>query len=337
MMTENPFGTETTGLGTAGSGTTDYGTTGAGTNDYTGTTGYQDGGSSKKDVAKDEAANVAGEGKGAAQNVAERAKTEAKNVAYEAKNSARDLLHQAKSDLTDQAGTQQAKAAEGIRNISSQLRTMANAPDQQGVAADLVRQAADRSESVASWLDNRDPGSLLNEVKSFARQRPGTFLLLAAGAGLLAGRLGRSLQAGAPETGTAAGYGSTAATVPPYPIQPPAAEGSLDAGAGAPLYDHAELGEPAYTEQAYSEPTYGEQPAYGEPATGQPAYGEQTYGEQPAYGEPATGQPAYGEQTYGEQPAYGEPGVGEPGPGEPGYGEPRRRDTDDTEGGGRPL
>jgi hypothetical protein len=324
----SPPATQNTGYG---GGTTGYGASATGTTDYTGAPGYQDAASSKKDVAKEEASNVAGEAKGAAQNVAETAKTEAKNVAYEAKNSARDLLHQAKSDLTDQAGTQQAKAAEGIRNISSQLRTMANAPDQQGVAADLVRQAADRSEAVASWLDNRDPGSLLNEVKSFARQRPGTFLLLAAGAGLLAGRLGRSLQAGAPETRTSTGVGSTASTVPPYPVQPPATEGSLDAGVGAPLYDHAELGEPAYTQQAYSEP------AYGEPATGQPAYGEQTYGEQPAYGEQTTGQPAYGEQTYGEQPAYGEPGVGEPGPGEPGYDEPRRRDTDDTEGGGRPL
>ncbi|MFP3463677.1 hypothetical protein R5O87_22810 [Arthrobacter globiformis] len=349
-----------------GAGTTGYGATGAGTTGY-GAAGYQDDASSKKDVAKEEAANVAGEAKGAARNVAETARTEAKNVAYEAKNSARDLLHQAKSDLTSQAGTQQAKAAEGIRNISSQLRTMANAPDQQGVAADLVRQAADRSESVASWLDNRDPGSLLNEVKSFARQRPGTFLLLAAGAGLLAGRLGRSLQAGAPETRTSTGVGSTGGTVPPYPVQPPVTEGSLDAGAGAPLYDRAELGEPAYTQPAYGETTYGEQatgqpaygeqtygeqPGYGEPATGQPAYGQETYGEQPAYGEPATGQPAYGEPAYGEQPAYGEPatgqpaygdqgvgepGVGEPGPGEPGYGEPRRRDTDDTEGGGRPL
>jgi hypothetical protein len=252
-------GAAATGLGTSGAGTTGYGTTGAGTD-------YQSGAAGKKDVAKEEAANVAGQAAGAAQNVAETAKAEAQNVAYEAKNSARDLLHQAKSDLTSQAGTQQAKAAEGIRSISSQLRTMADAPDQQGVASDLIRQAADRSESVASWLDNRDPGSLLDEVKSFARQRPGTFLLLAAGAGMLAGRLGRSLQAGAPETGTATGYGS--GTVPPYPVQPPVTESGLDAGAGAPLYDHAELGEPAYTQPAYGEPTYGEQ------ATGEPAYGD---------------------------------------------------------------
>jgi hypothetical protein len=40
----------------------------------------------------------------------------------------------------------------------------------------------------------------LSEVKGFARQRPGTFLLLAAGAGILAGRLSRSLSAGVPES-----------------------------------------------------------------------------------------------------------------------------------------
>ncbi|MGN7253256.1 MULTISPECIES: hypothetical protein [unclassified Arthrobacter] len=264
-MTENPYGTGPGATGypdTTGAETTGFGT-GAGTTGYpetteypgtagTGTTGYQDD-TSKKDVAKEEAANVAGQAAGAAQNVAETAKTEAKNVAYEAKNSAKDLLHQAKSDLTSQAGTQQTKAAEGIRTISSQLRTMADAPDQQGVASDLIRQAADRSESVASWLDNRDPGSLLDEVKSFARQRPGTFLLLAAGAGMLAGRLGRSLQAGAPETGTAAGAGYTA-TVPQYPAQPPVTESTLSAVPGAPLYDAPQATPTTYAETVYGEP-----------------------------------------------------------------------------------
>ena len=236
-MTENAYGTGVPAPG--------LGTTGAGTIDYTGTTDDQGDGSSKKDVAKDEAANVAGQAAGAAQNVAETATTEAKNVAYEAKNSAKDLLHQAKSDLTSQAGTQQTKAAEGIRTISSQLRTMADAPDQQGVASDLIRQAAERSESVASWLDNRDPGSLLDEVKSFARQRPGTFLLVAAGAGLLAGRLGRSLQAGAPDTRTATG------TASPRPARLTATENTTT-GVGEPFYDQASLGEPAFGEPSIS-------------------------------------------------------------------------------------
>jgi hypothetical protein len=159
-----------------------------------------DGSPSTTETAKDEATAVAGHAAEQAKNVAETAKAEVANVAAEAKTNARDLLQQAKSDLTDQAGSQQQKAAEGLRSISSELHTMADASDQPGVAADLIRQAADRSSAVASWLDNRDPGSLLAEVKSFARQRPGTFLLAAAGAGILAGRLGRSLQAGAPET-----------------------------------------------------------------------------------------------------------------------------------------
>ena len=168
-----------------------------------------------KDAVKDEAGDVARTAKDSAQNVAETAKTEAANVASEVKSNAKDLLSQARTDLTHQAGAQQQKVASGLRSISDELHAMARASDQPGVASDLVRQAADRSSSVASWLDGRDPGSLLDEVKSFARQRPGTFLLLAAGAGVLAGRLGRSLSAGAPETGTTAArstgdYGSGA-------------------------------------------------------------------------------------------------------------------------------
>jgi hypothetical protein len=196
------------------------------------------GSASTKEAAKDEAAAVAGHAAGQAKNVAETAKAEAANVASEVKTGARDLLHQAKADLTDQAGTQQQKAAEGIRTISSQLHTMADASDQPGVATDLIRQAAERSQSVASWLENRDPGSLLEEVKSFARQRPGTFLLAAAGAGLLAGRLGRSLQAGAPD--------AQQAPSKPAPLTAPVAapahqETVIAAGSGDRFFDEPSL------------------------------------------------------------------------------------------------
>lgn len=228
---------------------------------------------SKTDTAKEEAAHVAGQAAGAAQNVAGTAKAEAANVASEVKTNAKDLLYQAKSDLTSQAGAQQQKAAEGIRTISSQLRTMAEAPEQQGVAADLVRQAAQRSESVASWLENRDPGSLLDEVKTFARQRPGTFLLLAAGAGVLAGRLGRSLQAGAP-----AAISATGTAVPPQPVQPPVTESTIAAGVGEPFYDETIQGQPSYGQQTYATPAYSE-PAASEPRFGEPGYTEPGYGE----------------------------------------------------------
>jgi hypothetical protein len=196
--------------------------------------------------------------------VAETAKTEAANVASEAKANARDLLHQARYDLTEQAGAQQQKVANGLRSVSDELHAMARASDQPGVATDLVRQAAERSSAVASWLDGRDPGSLLDEVKSFARQRPGTFLLLAAGAGVLAGRLSRSLSAGAPESATnyagargrydggqygaesqyTAGPGdytpSGGGTVPPPPVQlpgPATTTAGFDGGVARSSYD----------------------------------------------------------------------------------------------------
>lgn len=183
-------------------------------------TGTSTGTSSKTDAAKGEASEVKQQAAESAQNVTETAKAEAANVAGEVKSNAKDLISQARTDLTAQAGTQQQKAAQGLRSISEELHTMAGASDQPGVASDLIRQAAERSSSVATWLDNRDPGSLLNEVKSFARQRPGTFLLAAAGAGILAGRLSRSLSAGAPgtestgTTGTPAQYNTPVTRVP---------------------------------------------------------------------------------------------------------------------------
>ncbi|WP_411375036.1 hypothetical protein ACLH0K_01080 [Arthrobacter sp. MPF02] len=200
---------------------------------------------SRKETAKEEASSVASEAASAAQGVAQTARSEAANVAAEAKNSAQDLLHQARQGLSSQAGTQQQKAADGIRTISSQLQSMAEAPDQQGFASDLIRQAAQRSESVASWLENKQPGDLLGEVQRFARNRPGTFLLLAAGAGVLAGRLTRGLTAGAPE--------STSATGPGTSYQYQAAGRHVAAG--------------------------GDKPSPGGPVTAPAAYGETIYGE----------------------------------------------------------
>src|SRR5215218_8406393 len=91
-----------------------------------------------KDAAKQEASKTAEQAAGAVRSVAQTAKVEAGNVAAEAKSGAQGLLQQAKSGLGSQAGAQQRKAADGIRGISSQLHTMADVPEKQGVASDLV-------------------------------------------------------------------------------------------------------------------------------------------------------------------------------------------------------
>ncbi|MFI2566149.1 hypothetical protein [Paenarthrobacter sp. NPDC018779] len=176
------------------------------------TSDYQTGstsGTGTVESAKHEAADVAGTAKDAASGVVDTAKDEAANVAHEVKLNARQLLTQTKGELTDQAATQQQRVAEGLRSISEELSNMANASTNGGMATDLVQQAADRSSSAAHWLENRDPGSLLDEVKSFARRKPGAFLLLAAGAGVLAGRLGRGMADNASADGASTGAGTS--------------------------------------------------------------------------------------------------------------------------------
>ena len=90
--------------------------------------------------------------------------------------------------------------ASGIRSIGDELGSMADSSQEQGVASDLVHQAATRASGIANWLDQRDPGSLVDELKGFARRRPGTFITIAAVAGVLAGRLTRSVIAEAKES-----------------------------------------------------------------------------------------------------------------------------------------
>jgi len=70
---------------------------------------------------------------------------------------------------------------------------MSDRSDGSGMATDLIKQASQRTSDAASWLESREPGDLMNEVRGFARQRPGMFLAGAAVAGVLVGRLTRNV------------------------------------------------------------------------------------------------------------------------------------------------
>ena len=95
---------------------------------------------------------------------------------------------------------------------------------QDGVATDLARMGADKAREVAQWLDGRDPGSLIEEVRSYARRRPGTYLAIALGAGLLAGRLTRGLTASSADSiRTSAAASGEAASRPVAGLEPIAA------------------------------------------------------------------------------------------------------------------
>jgi uncharacterized protein YjbJ (UPF0337 family) len=175
------------------------------TSEYIPSTPPEDGGSSgTADTAREQAGqvghdtaeaarDVAGTAKDEAANVAGTTKEEVGKVAGESRKQAKALFDEAREQLTEQAGVQQERVASGLHSIGDELTRMAESSDQQGIAGDLVSQAATRASDAAAWLDGRDPGSLLTEVRNFARRRPGTFIAVSAVAGLVAGRLVKSL------------------------------------------------------------------------------------------------------------------------------------------------
>lgn len=145
--------------------------------------------------AKDEAASVGQDAKREGQHVAETVKSEASQLADTAGTHAKRLMDQAKTELGGHAGQQQQRLAGSIRGLADELQTMVRSNDQSGPANDLAAQAAGKANEMAQWLENREPGDLLDDVRRFAARKPGLFLALAAGAGLLAGRLTRGLTA----------------------------------------------------------------------------------------------------------------------------------------------
>jgi hypothetical protein len=191
-----PPTTPTGTTGTTGtSGTAPYGAAGT-TGGTTGTTGSSGTSSSTRDVAKDEAKGVAQDAAQSGRQAAETAKQQAGQVADEAKNQAKQLLDQAREQVTTTGVQQKDRAASGLRTVADELTGMVNGEGgQNGLAADLARQASDYVRSAADMLENREPAELLQEVRRFARQRPGTFLLGAAAIGFLGGRLTRGLAA----------------------------------------------------------------------------------------------------------------------------------------------
>ena len=149
------------------------------------------------DIAKQEATNVGQTAAQAGSQVASTATDQAKEVVQETQRQAKDLLDQGRAQLKDQTISQQQKAAQSLSSFAGQLRGLADGSSQgaPGPARDLLQQASGMVENFAHKLQNREPAELLDEVRNFARRRPGTFLFGAAAAGVLAGRLTSGVKA----------------------------------------------------------------------------------------------------------------------------------------------
>jgi hypothetical protein len=140
---------------------------------------------------KDKARDSAQAGKEAAGNVASSAAENAKQVVEESKTQGRQLVGEARGQLHDHARTQHKNLVSNLTSLGDELSGMAGKSEQQGPASELAATAGQRVHDVASWLDSREPGQLVDELRGFARRRPGVFIAGALVAGVLAGRLTR--------------------------------------------------------------------------------------------------------------------------------------------------
>ena len=147
-------------------------------------------------------------------HVAGVAKDEARQVAGEAKEKARNLMGDMQTQVTQESRTQRDRVVHTLHELSDELRTMADSGGRSGMATELVRQVADRARDMSSTLEGREPGELVQQVRSFARRRPGAFMFGALVAGVVAGRLTRGGVAASGESSQPMATTPTRPTVP---------------------------------------------------------------------------------------------------------------------------
>jgi hypothetical protein len=154
---------------------------------------YDTSGTSGAGGAKEQASHLVDQASEAGGHVAHVAGEQTKKVASEAGAQAKNLLHTVGDEVRSQASTQQSRVAQSLRSVGDELSQMAQNSDSSGTASRVVNKASDQVQSVARWLEDREPADLLDEVKTFARRRPGLFIGIAAGVGILAGRVTRAV------------------------------------------------------------------------------------------------------------------------------------------------
>jgi hypothetical protein len=199
------------------------------------TTGLADKAQQAQQVASDVKSSAV-EGAG---TVAEAAKQETKAVVADARDHAQHIAGEARDQLKAHAAEQTDRVAQTLQDIRSQLDRMLRgegAPD--GLVADVTRQVSARVDRAAGRLQEGGLDGVVTDVKRFARNRPGMFLLGALGAGVVTGRLLRTVDKGAiKDAATSQGSnGDAAAPQAPELTSPatalPTTTGMTDGGAG---------------------------------------------------------------------------------------------------------
>uniref|UniRef100_UPI0031D6BD66 hypothetical protein n=1 Tax=Saccharothrix mutabilis TaxID=33921 RepID=UPI0031D6BD66 len=248
---------------------------------------------------------------------------QAKMVVGETADQVKSAVQDMRTRVADQAENQARRVAQQLTRIADELGGMAENQSSDSMTAPLIRQVADTSRQAADFLDNRGAHGLLDSVQDYARRKPGTFLLGAAVAGFLVGRVAKTASGGSDGAGRQSSTPEVTAPAPrsgDQPMRPTPTPVGAGRGFEAGGTGEAGTGYP------------GGQSGAGHPGqTGHAGYsGQQGYTGQPGYsGQPGHAGPAG--MGYPGQSGVDDPVSGRPGPSGMGY--PGQSGVDRTGGG----
>jgi hypothetical protein len=153
-------------------------------------------------TASDKTREVAHDAAQQAKDVAETAREKAGDIGHEVTAQGHRVVDEAKDKLREQSHRQSDQLASTLRGWSGQAQALADGrPQEAGQLADYAQQAAGKIAEVAEQVQSRGFEGAIDDVKSFARRRPGVFLLGAGVAGFAAWRLLRGAASAPVPTG----------------------------------------------------------------------------------------------------------------------------------------
>ncbi len=128
-----------------------------------------------------------------ARELAGSAKEQVSEISQEVVDQGRGLLEETRAQVEDQANTQVEQLAQTLRRFGAETQALAEGRSSE--AGDLpgyLENVSGRLEGWADDLEARGVDGLVEDLKSFARRRPGVFLLGATAVGFGVGRLIRA-------------------------------------------------------------------------------------------------------------------------------------------------
>jgi vacuolar-type H+-ATPase subunit H len=200
------------------------------------------------DSAKQHSHEVAGTAKSEAHHLTGAARSEAQNVLGTATEQARSVLEEVTGELSQKGDEQAGRLSKRLRELSSELRSMAEKADQQGLAVSAVQTLGEQSERLADRLSDDGTKGIASDLRGYARNSPGSFLLAAAVAGVATGRMTRGAKDQSKQS--SGGQSGTPAPIATAPVEP--AVVAVEADVYAPPAGTAPAAEPYPATETYA-------------------------------------------------------------------------------------